>query len=81
MSRQNRNRNYKCGLSPQEKRHIKHDLWKLSKLCNICGKDLPSLKLATLDHVIPMAKGGADEAPNLKLTHLKCNNKKGDKLV
>ena len=78
MSRQHRARNFKCRLSPQKKRDIKHALWSVSHLCNICGKDLPSLKLSTLDHVIPLAKGGLDNSSNLKLTHLKCNNVKGD---
>lgn len=36
---------------------------------------------ATIDHVIPISKGGQDIMDNLKLTHWICNNRKSDKLV
>jgi 5-methylcytosine-specific restriction endonuclease McrA len=60
-------------------------------LCHICGDSvdmsLPrTSKLgATLDHVIPVSKGGVDSRENLKLAHWICNVKKsnriGDELV
>jgi 5-methylcytosine-specific restriction endonuclease McrA len=36
---------------------------------------------ATVDHVVPLSKGGSDELDNLRLAHWICNNKKSDKLV
>jgi 5-methylcytosine-specific restriction endonuclease McrA len=45
--------------------------------CQYCGttKDL------TLDHVIPRSKGGQDTWENLVTCCIKCNLKKGDKLL
>lgn len=55
--------------------------------CYLCGDDvdmsLPRTSRfgATLDHVIPISKGGADSMDNLRLTHWICNVKKSDKIV
>lgn len=34
----------------------------------------------TLDHIIPLSKGGARGASNITLACTSCNNKKGDKI-
>lgn len=39
------------------------------------GKNYP-----TIDHVIPLAKGGKHSWDNVKLAHFSCNSAKGDKL-
>ena len=54
--------------------------------CHICAEpvdmSLPRTSRfgATLDHVVPIAKGGADTLDNLKLAHWICNVRKSDKL-
>lgn len=55
-------------------------------VCHICG-ELVDMSLprrshygATLDHVIPIAKGGLDSEDNVKLAHWICNVRKSDKL-
>jgi 5-methylcytosine-specific restriction endonuclease McrA len=56
-------------------------------LCWLCGdealadvpKDHPMR--ATLDHVIPLARGGAHARHNVRCAHLRCNLKKGDRLM
>lgn len=73
-------RRFKTRLNKFQKRIIKEELWKISKKCGICGKDLPGLDISTLDHIIPLSKGGADNMSNLALTHWKCNNKKGNNI-
>jgi 5-methylcytosine-specific restriction endonuclease McrA len=42
----------------------------------IAGEDYPSI-----DHVIPIAKGGKHSWNNIKLAHRRCNAVKGDKLI
>lgn len=42
----------------------------------ICGNYYPSI-----DHVIPLSKGGTDDWSNLKLAHRICNTIKGNKIV
>ena len=55
--------------------------------CHICGKKIdmklphPHPMSATLDHVIPIARGGKHEAKNLKAAHLSCNSAKGADII
>ena len=55
--------------------------------CHICGKDIDySLKSPdpwsfVLDHVTPIAKGGADTLDNKKAAHRECNSKKRARMV
>lgn len=63
-----------------KKRLLKKELWDYSQKCFICEKQLPSLQLATLEHVVPLSKDGADDITNIRLVHLKCNHEKDDSL-
>lgn len=52
--------------------------------CHLCGEEidyaashLEPLSF-TIDHVIPLAKGGADVLENLAAAHRRCNLRKGD---
>lgn len=55
-------------------------------LCHICeqpvdmGLPRTSKMGATLDHVVPIARGGVDSLENLKLAHWVCNVRKSDKV-
>lgn len=56
-------------------------------ICGICGKPVDkSLKFPnpfspTVDHIIPVAKGGhPSDISNLQLAHFCCNRQKSDKL-
>lgn len=50
--------------------------------CGICGETVdldrkhPDPFSPSVDHVIPRARGGTDEASNLQVAHLTCNQKK-----
>ena len=57
-------------------------------ICGICGKPVDfSLKFpdpmsATIDHIIPVAKGGhPSDIDNLQLAHFYCNRQKSDHLA
>lgn len=57
------------------------------EICGICGKPVDkSLKYphplcATIDHIIPLEKGGhPSDINNLQLAHFTCNRQKSDKL-
>lgn len=64
-----------------EKRQIKSDLWdRDGQTCYLCNQFM-SYREATIDHVIPLSKGGADNMSNYKLTHPKCNLEKGNMML
>lgn len=59
-------------------------------ICQICGLaiDLEDIKdghirslYPTLDHIIPLSKGGSHTWDNVQLAHMKCNAQKGTKLI
>lgn len=59
----------------------KEKLWKLYEgKCSICGHQV-ILQNASIDHVLPKSKGGKNSMKNYALTHKKCNNKKGNKII
>jgi 5-methylcytosine-specific restriction endonuclease McrA len=45
----------------------------------ICGNNMPKTD-RTIDHVIPLSKGGSGEIWNLRIVHMRCNSKKHDKM-
>lgn len=54
--------------------------------CSICGLPInislhyPHPWSLTIDHVLPIAKGGTTKDGNLQPAHFKCNRRKGEKL-
>lgn len=57
----------------------RRDGWK----CGLCGKAVlkrarwPHPLSATLDHIVPLARGGSHTEDNLQCAHLRCNQSKG----
>lgn len=56
------------------------------KVCQLCNKPIdfkvknPNARdYPTIDHIVPLSKGGLDELENMQLAHRKCNEKKADK--
>lgn len=54
--------------------------------CGICGERVdmtlkhPDPGFPSIDHIVPLAKGGSDIDPaNLQLSHLRCNLAKRDR--
>lgn len=49
-------------------------------VCGLC--DMPvNPAVASLDHIIPISKGGSHTRDNVQLAHLDCNKAKGDRLI
>lgn len=48
--------------------------------CHYCECRMP-LKKTTIDHVVPLSKGGLNDIANLVISCLSCNRKKGDKII
>ena len=49
---------------------------KYNGICQICGKPV-NKNLASIDHIVPLYKGGTNDESNLQLTHDFCNKMKG----
>lgn len=54
-------------------------------ICGLCGGHIdinikwPEQGFATLDHIVPLSKGGSHTYDNLQPAHLLCNTSKGDR--
>lgn len=66
---------------------IEHLVAVYGAICYLCTEpidlDLPRTSRfgATVDHIVPLSKGGDDEFDNLQLAHWICNNRKSDKMI
>jgi 5-methylcytosine-specific restriction endonuclease McrA len=55
--------------------------------CGLCGHRIdftvayPHPMAATIDHVIPITKGGAHAEENVQLAHARCNTSKGNRVA
>lgn len=45
--------------------------------CFVCHEHV-ELKNMSLEHIVPLSKGGTDEMGNLSISHVECNNKRGN---
>jgi hypothetical protein len=48
--------------------------------CFVCGEKFHFFHEATLEHKIPLSKGGSNRTDNLGLSHESCNHERGNKL-
>jgi len=61
---------------------LERDHW----ICYLCGDNIPAAEKwpaplsASMDHVIPLARGGAHTYENIKSAHLSCNISKGARI-
>lgn len=51
-----------------------------NETCYLCGRWV-SVHDVSLDHVVPLSKGGSHTYDNVRLAHKDCNSKKGDRLM
>jgi len=49
-------------------------------ICHICSNPVPLSRLH-FDHVVPLSKGGAHSMENIKVSHARCNLRKGSKVT
>lgn len=54
-------------------------LYATNKLCHWCKMEM-SYKEATVEHLVPLSKGGTNDIKNLRLAHQSCNQDRGNKM-
>lgn len=69
----------KISREKEKARKLRDSSWWRKKcatgICNYCGKKIPFSEL-TMDHVIPLSRGGTSERFNIVPACKDCNNKK-----
>lgn len=60
------------------RRHLLKDQ---DNLCYLCNKPFTKNNKPTIDHIVPLAKGGGWNLENLALAHRSCNVDKGDRML
>lgn len=55
-----------------------HLINKYGAICALCGEKIEKMKDITIDHIIPISKGGDSTIENYQLAHLACNQTKAD---
>lgn len=68
-----------CHNERKELQFIKRQLINSKgNICALCGKPIEDKKDITIDHIIPLSKGGLTTFDNCQLAHFSCNQKKGN---
>jgi HNH endonuclease len=65
------------GLTVEVKREVFRQLQDNGNICGICGLVISSTDKVHIDHIVPVRRGGTNEASNLQVVHEKCNLVKG----
>ena len=65
----------------KKNRSIREKLWELDQTCGICGYEIIRFSKSSIDHKIPLSKGGPRrDTRNIQLAHKICNNLKADRV-
>lgn len=50
------------------------------RFCFVCSKEFSDFSETTLEHKIPLSRGGSNRRDNLALSHYECNHERGNSL-
>ena len=75
---ESRRRSLEAYNDPQY-RKLRNILLSAAVICSICGKGKEKDNPFTVDHIVPVSKKGSNDASNMRIAHLKCNSKRGNK--
>jgi 5-methylcytosine-specific restriction endonuclease McrA len=70
-------------LSPDQlvERFTRREIWERDGgICYLCGQAV-SYEVSTIDHEIPLSRGGLHARSNVKIAHRRCNQSKRNKLI
>ena len=65
-------------LSTHERRsHLRKSYLRAGGICCICGEHVPPDE-ASLEHLVPLSRGGLNVPENFGMSHKRCNSKRGN---
>lgn len=65
-----------------KKMRLRDRMMKESGICELCGLPIKTPSQASIDHIVPVSKGGDKHSPaNMQLAHKRCNRRKGNKIM
>lgn len=72
----------------ESERFVSHEIFTRDNwICGICGESVdssigwPDPMSASLDHIVPLSRGGSHTRANTQCAHLRCNIVKGNQMV
>lgn len=65
-------------MTPRERKILMHAV---DSRCFVCKEHIATPEEATIEHIIPVSRGGTNAKVNLALSHRECNQAKGSDLV
>lgn len=71
--RAKRRRERTAGVSLDRWLIARRDGW----VCGICSEHVSPDEMWSIDHIVPLARGGSHSYENVQLAHFDCNTKKG----
>lgn len=64
----------------QKNKWVKKHLLRTTNICGLCKEVIHNMKEVSIDHIVPLSKGGRDAPDNMQIAHIECNLKKGNQL-
>lgn len=55
-------------------------LWQRNPTCFYCKGLIDNWEISTIEHMVPLSKGGSNRNDNLALSHLECNQERGSSM-
>lgn len=62
------------------KARSRNRMWEESKICFYCGYEIAAIEDASIEHKVPLSRGGSNRRDNLALSHKACNRTRGNSL-
>lgn len=65
-------------MNPERRKKLRIELWQARPICFACNLSIEKLEDASLEHIVPLSKGGADAEENCSISHVDCNRIRGN---
>ncbi|HXH32228.1 MAG TPA: HNH endonuclease signature motif containing protein [Bacteriovoracaceae bacterium] len=60
------------------KRRLRYEMWQKNPICFVCKCSIKEFYQCSFEHVVPLSLGGRNSKWNLAISHVSCNNRRGN---